>query len=69
MLNRLSVGAVCLNGFAAPPKRGDFIGDGLGFIGGFFIGDNYIGACAGQRQRNGAPQTTAGSGDQRLFTC
>ena len=69
ILNRLRAGAVGLNRFAVPPKRLNFIGDRLGFIGGFFIRNNHIGTGACQRQRDSPTQSTAGAGNQRLFTC
>ena len=69
LLNRLGVCAVGLNRLAVSPQRVDFIDDLLGFIDGFFVGDNHIGTGACQRQRNRPTQPTTGAGDQRLFTC
>ncbi|MNV93283.1 hypothetical protein D3C71_1879560 [compost metagenome] len=43
ILNGLCAGAVCLNGFAVAPQRRYLCGDGLSFIGGFFIRNNHVG--------------------------
>jgi hypothetical protein len=62
-------GTVGLNGLAVPPERLYLIGDCMGFIDGFFIRNNHIGTGARQRQGNSTTQPTAGTGNQRLFTC
>ncbi|MNV10623.1 hypothetical protein D3C71_1011570 [compost metagenome] len=68
ILNGLCAGAVGLNRLAFTPKCGYLIGDGLGFISGFFIRNNHVSPRLGQRQRDGTPQTTTGAGNQRLLT-
>lgn len=69
ILYRLRAGAVGLHRFTVPTQRLYFLGDRLGFIGRFFIRYNHICAGARQRQRDSAPQSTAGAGNQRLLTC
>ena len=58
-----------LDGGAVAPRRVKRMGGRLGFIGRFFIRNNHICAGARQRQRDSAPQSTAGAGNQRLLTC
>lgn len=67
ILNRLRAGAVGLNRLAVSPQRVDLIDNLLGFIDGFFVGDNHIGTGACQRQRNRPTQPTTGASNQRLL--